>query len=75
MSATTTTEEFLLGKYGPLLSLSQLAKLLDRSTDGVRISLNGDTEFSRQIKPTKIKLGRRIYFRTALVAKIISGDQ
>lgn len=71
---SATTKEFLLGKYGPLLSLPQLAGLLDRSTDGVRLSLLSDTEFSRQIRPTKIKLGRRVYFRTDLIAKVISGD-
>lgn len=71
---SATTEEFLLRQYGPLLSLTQLAGILDRSTDGVRLSLLSDSEFSRQIRPTKIKLGRRIYFRTELIAKVISGS-
>lgn len=70
----SSTSEFLLGKYGPLLSLPQLASLLDRSVDGLRLSLLSDTEFSRQIKPTKIKLGRRVYFKTEMVAKVISGE-
>lgn len=69
-----TTTEFLMSKYGPLLSLSQLAALLDRSADGVRLSLLSDNAFSRQIRPTKIKLGRRVYFKTEMVAKVISGE-
>lgn len=72
--STSTTEEFLLAKYGPLLSLVQLAGLLNRSVDGLRMSLHGTSAFSRQIAATKIRLGRRIYFRTVPVAQIISGD-
>ncbi|HUW50027.1 MAG TPA: DNA-binding protein [Sulfuricella sp.] len=64
----------MMTKYGPLLSLTQLAALFDRSADGVRLSLLADNDFSRRIRPTKIKLGRRIYFKTELVAKVISGE-
>jgi len=70
----STTAEFMMTKYGPLLSLTQLAALFDRSADGVRLSLLADNDFSRRIRPTKIKLGRRIYFKTELVAKVISGE-
>lgn len=70
----STTAEFMMTKYGPLLSLAQLAALFDRSADGVRLSLLADNDFSRRIRPTKIKLGRRIYFKTELVAKVISGE-
>lgn len=69
MSITT---EYMLDTYGPLLTLPQLAKLFGRSADGVRLSLLHDGEFARQIKPSRIKLGRRVYFRTEDVAKIIS---
>lgn len=34
----TNTENFLLQKFGPLLSLAQLAGLLDRSVVGLRIA-------------------------------------
>lgn len=70
----STTAEFMMTKYGPLLSLTQLAALFDRSADGVRLSLLSDNDFSRQIRPSRIKLGRRIYFKTELVAKVISGE-
>jgi len=53
------------------LSLEQLAEVLHRSKDGLRISLSGDNEVSRKFLPCKVRIGRRIYFRTADVAKVL----
>ena len=61
------TEAYLVGKFGALMQLSDLAELLGRSTDGLRVSLYSDTDLSRKLKPTKIRIGRRIYFRTQQV--------
>jgi hypothetical protein len=69
-----TIEETLLREYGPLLSVVQLAKVLDRSVEGLRVSLRADTEWSRSINGARLNLGRRIYFRTAEIAKVLSGD-
>ncbi|WP_230733859.1 helix-turn-helix domain-containing protein [Pseudomonas fitomaticsae] len=68
-----TTEESIRAFFSgaPLLSIDQLAELLHRSKDGLRISLSGDNEVSRKFLPCKVKIGRRIYFRTADVAKAI----
>ncbi|MEN4752275.1 DNA-binding protein [Pseudomonas sp. Ps21-P2] len=68
-----TTEEALLARYdgAPLLSIDQLAEILLRSKDGLRLSLGGDNEVSRMLLPCKVKIGRRIYFRTADIAKVI----
>ncbi|MCB1655860.1 MAG: DNA-binding protein [Pseudomonadales bacterium] len=68
-----TTEETLLARYAgaPLLSIEQLTEVLRRSKDGLRISLGGDNEFSRRILPCRIKIGRRVYFSTADIAKVI----
>lgn len=68
-----TTEETLLARYGgaPLLSIEQLAEVLLRSKDGLRLTLCGDNEVSRKLLPCKVKIGRRIYFRTADIAKVI----
>ncbi|MNG29088.1 hypothetical protein D3C84_1144570 [compost metagenome] len=68
-----TTEEALLARYdgAPLLSIDQLAEILLRSKDGLRLSLGGDNEVSRKLLPCKVKIGRRIYFRTADIAKVI----
>lgn len=65
-------EEVLTQIYGPLLTVSQLAKVLDRSAEGLRIGLRSDNEWTRLINSTKLKLGRRIYFRTSEIAKILN---
>ena len=67
-------EEALTGQYGPLLSMAQLAKVLDRSAEGLRVSLRNDTEWARQCNAAKMKLGRRVYFRTAEIAKFLGGE-
>lgn len=53
---------------------TQLAKVLDRSAEGLRISLRSDSDWSRPINAAKLKLGRRVYFRTAEIAKVLSGE-
>jgi hypothetical protein len=68
-----TTEQALLEKYGPLLSVAHLAKILDRSAEGLRISLRTPSEWSTKINQCKLKLGRRVYFRTAEISMILSG--
>ncbi len=70
----TTTFNYLQEEYGPLMSLEALAQTLDRSPQGLRVSLNTKTEISQAINATKRKIGRRIYFRTEEIAKIIDGE-
>jgi len=66
-----TTEEILLSKFGPLLTLPQLASLLDRSPDGLRITLRGGSEFAARWNQARRKIGRRVYFRAPDVARLI----
>jgi len=68
---STSTHDFLILRYGPLLSLSQLAELLHRSADGLRLSLRGDGELARKFGPARKKIGRRVYFRTVVVAPLL----
>lgn len=67
------TEEFLLKNYGPLLTISQLACMLSRSADGLRISLARESEWARRINQTRVKVGRRVYFRTGEIASLFDG--
>ncbi len=67
-----TTEELLLGKFGPLMTTANVAELLNRSAQGLRISLCSDNEISRLLKPARVKLGRRVYFRTQQVIEALS---
>lgn len=62
-----STEEYLLSRFGPLMSLANIAELLNRSADGLRVSLYSDTDLSRKLKPTTVRIGRRVYFRTLQV--------
>ncbi len=55
----------------PLLSLDQLAGVLHRSPDGLRLSLASDTDVSRMFSPYRRKIGRRVYFEVSGVAKVI----
>lgn len=65
------TENYLLEKYGPLMSLGQLANLLDRSVDGLRLSLSHDGEMSQKFNSARQKIGRRVYFKSVLVARAL----
>jgi hypothetical protein len=70
-----TIEEVLTEKHGCLLTLATLAKVLERSPEGLRISLRStnSNEWSRRLNSARIKIGRRVYFRTSEVAQILEG--
>ena len=57
-----TIEDTLLQRFGPLLSMAQLASVLDRSPDGLRISLRATNEWAQRINKARLKIGRRVYF-------------
>lgn len=69
-----TIEETLLQQYGPLLSISQLASFLDRSPEGLRISLRRTSDWATEINTARLKVGRRVYFRTSQVASMLSAN-
>jgi hypothetical protein len=69
-----STAEILITQYGPLLTLAQLAKILDRSAEGLRISLRSQSEFSCRVNEARIRLGRRVYFSNVKIAAIIGID-
>ena len=67
---TMTAEETLIKQYGPLLSINQLAAILDRSPDGVRTTLRSSGEWVNKINATRLRLGRRLYFRAVEVVDV-----
>lgn len=67
------TAKFLTEKYGPLLTLAQVAHLLDRSQEGLRLTLRGSSDLAKTLSAAKLKIGRRVHFRTSLVANIVDG--
>lgn len=66
-----STEDQLVKQYGLLLSLSELSELLKRSPDGLRIALRGQSKFAAKWNEARKKVGRRVYFRAADVARLI----
>jgi hypothetical protein len=66
-----TIEEILVKEYGPILSLAELAMILDRSPDGLRVSLRSSGEWVSRINTARLRLGRRIYFRTSEIANVL----
>lgn len=69
------TEKLLIETYGPLLSLDELAQILKRSRDGLRLSLRSNSEFASTWSSARIKIGKRVYFRSADVARLISSEE
>jgi hypothetical protein len=68
---TMTAEETLIKQYGPLLSVNQLAGILDRSPDGLRTTLRSSGEWVNKINATRLRIGRHLYFRTVEVADVL----
>ena len=68
---TMMAEETLIKQYGPLLSINQLAAILDRSPDGLRTTLRSSGEWVNKINGTRLRLGRRLYCRTVQVADVL----
>ncbi|MFC7207619.1 plasmid-related protein [Comamonas endophytica] len=46
------------------MSIADVAEVLGRSADGVRVALYSDGDVSRRLRPTMVRVGRRVYFRT-----------
>ena len=69
-----TTLDYLQNTYGPLLTLDALAKILDRSPQGLRVSLLTDTPLSQAINSGRRKIGRRVYYKSHVVAQLIDED-
>jgi hypothetical protein len=71
-SCATSLAQQITERYGLLLSQAQLAELLGRSADGLRYSLKCPSDSStRALKACGRKVGRRVYYPAAEVARII----
>ena len=66
-------EDTLVKRYGVLLSQVQLAQLLDRTPGGLRYSLCHPPDLqTRRLKACGRRIGRRIYYPAADVARIVA---
>jgi hypothetical protein len=67
-------ESQITERYGLLLSQTQLAELLGRTTGGLRYSLSYPCDQqTRALKACGRKIGRRVYYPANEVAQIIIG--
>ena len=69
----TSLASSMFDRYGPLLTLAQLAQMLNRSTDGMRMALRETSPYAERLNAAKVRIGRRIYFRTPDVAQLLLG--
>jgi len=71
---TATLENQITERYGLLLSQTQLAELLGRTTGGLRYSLSYPSDQqTRALKACGRKIGRRVYYPATGVVRIIIG--
>ena len=70
-----STIHYLLDKHGPLLSLKEVAHLLKRAPQGVRVCSYRATPLGRQLQSARVKIGRRVYFAAEKIAEIIDQNQ
>lgn len=71
----SSTLDFLLRKYGPSLTLEDLAEVLKRKPSGVRSVLSrGEDDWAKEINKKKVYIGRRVYFPAETVADLLSGS-
>ena len=69
---TVTLEHQLTERFGLLMSQTQLAQLLGRTTGGLRYSLSYPSDRqTRALKACGRKIGRRVYYPATEVARII----
>jgi len=66
-----TTEAWLIKNYGILMTMTDLAHLLDRSDDGIRITIQGSSPLGGKLRAIKIKVGRRVHFKAKDIALLV----
>lgn len=65
------TEELLNERYGALLTLEDLAEVLKRTPPALRSALRAERHTLAPLADRRLKIGRRMYFRTGDVADFI----
>jgi hypothetical protein len=68
----SSTYEYLLTHYGPLLTLKHLAEVMHSTPNGVRMSISRKQQpLAVALAGARQRLGRRVYFEARLVAETI----
>lgn len=70
-----STKQLLVDRYGPLLSYDQLGEVLGRTVESLRSSLSrSDSASGQMLGPAKVRIGRRVYFRTEQIAQVLDSS-
>ncbi len=73
--AVTSVHEWALEKYGPLMTYPQVAEMLSRTTNGLRAMMaRRESDASKMLSCAKFSIGRRVYFRTEQVTRLIGAQ-
>lgn len=68
--------EILLARFGPLMTYADMATLFGCQgadpTSAMRQRMRRDKVLGQQIRQSTLRLGRRVYFRSDLVAQALS---
>lgn len=68
------TYEYLLGRYGPLLTLRHLAEVMHSTPNGVRMAIERKRQpYAAGLANARRRFGRRVYFEASRVAECIDG--
>lgn len=74
LGVVMTVKKYMLDRFGPLMTVEDIAQVLGRSAVSVRNSISNNNETSQRLKPTIVRIGRRIRFRTAQVHDVLQLD-
>lgn len=61
----------LLERFGPLMTIDDLAELLERTPLGLRASLNRDSDVAKTFSTARLKIGRKSFFRTHQIIEVL----
>ncbi|MBD3812850.1 MAG: hypothetical protein IE917_11615 [Betaproteobacteria bacterium] len=65
----------MLQKYGPTLTLEELAEVLKRKPGGLRAALSLRSEsWAIGLNNRKVYVGRRVHFPAEAVAELLAGE-
>lgn len=70
-----STLNYLLVRYGPVLTIVQLAETLSRKPAGLRAALQeSEACWVKTLNARKTRIGRRVYFPADVIAALIDGQ-
>jgi len=73
-----TLLESILGRYGPLMGYPEIADLFgyrgDAASSTMRQRLRRDKQLGESLRAATLQLGRRVYFRSDMVAAAIESQ-